>query len=46
MYKGMLTEMNLNGTSDFVVLAHESQHAVSQMCYISMTYHIKLNLQQ
>lgn len=38
MAKRMLTEMNLNGTSDFVVLARESQHAVSQICFNGVSH--------
>lgn len=36
----MLTEMNLNGTTGFVVLAQESQQAVSQIRFNDISHQI------
>lgn len=40
MDKGTLTDMNLNRTSDLVVLAPESQRAVSQICFSGISQEI------
>lgn len=36
----MLTEMSLNGPTGFVVLARESQQAVSQICANDISHQI------